>query len=110
MKRFGAGRKGISINIFRIIFYFPHFLRLYWRLFLDRRVPFYLKAILVSGVIYFLSPIDLIPEIFNPLLGFIDDFVVISLVMKGFIKLAPQAVVAEHVRAIQGLNRGTSAC
>lgn len=64
-------------------------------------MQFYLKVMLVAAVIYFLSPIDLIPEILNPFLGFIDDIVVISLALKAFIKLAPQDVVAEHVRAIQ---------
>lgn len=105
MKRFRAGRKNVSTNIFRLIYYFPHFLKLYWRLFRDRRVPFYLKAMLVTAIIYFLSPVDLIPEILNPFLGFMDDIVVISLAMKAFIKLAPQAVVAEHVRAIQEPRR-----
>ena len=101
MKRFRAGRKNVPTNIFRIIYYFPHFIKLYWRLFRDKRVQFYLKVMLVTAAIYFLSPIDLIPEILNPFLGFIDDIVVISLALKAFIKLAPQDVVAEHVRAIQ---------
>jgi uncharacterized membrane protein YkvA (DUF1232 family) len=101
MKRFSIGRKGLSLNIFRIIYYFPHFLKLYWRLFRDKRVPLYLKAMLVTAVIYFISPVDLIPELLNPFIGFVDDIVVISLAMKGFIKLAPKDVVAEHVRAIQ---------
>ena len=101
MKRFRTGRKDVPTNFFRIIYYFPHFLKLYWRLFRDRRVALYLKAMLVAAIIYFLSPIDLIPEILNPFLGFVDDIVVLSLAIKGFIKLAPQDVVAEHVRAIQ---------
>ena len=102
MKRFRPGRIDVSSKLFRIIYHFPQLLKIYWRLFFDYRVPFHLKAMLLTAIIYFLSPIDLIPEILNPLLGFMDDILVISLAMKGFIKLAPQDVVAEHVRAIQG--------
>jgi len=35
--------------------------RLYWRLFVDRRVGLAPKAILVAGLVYFICPLDLIP-------------------------------------------------
>jgi uncharacterized membrane protein YkvA (DUF1232 family) len=44
----------------------------------DPRVPWYAKALAASLVAYALSPIDLIPD-FIPVLGYLDDLVVIPL-------------------------------
>jgi uncharacterized membrane protein YkvA (DUF1232 family) len=44
----------------------------------DRRVPWYVKAMAAGLVAYALSPIDLIPD-FIPVLGYLDDLVVIPL-------------------------------
>ena len=95
--------KGISdnLNFIRFIWHLPQFIRLYWRLFCDGRVPFYLKSLLVAALIYFVSPIDLIPEIFNPLLGLSDDLAVLLLAFKYFMSGAPREVVEEHVRRIE---------
>jgi len=43
-----------------------------WKLLLDRRVPFWMKALLALPLIYVLSPIDLIPD-FIIGLGQLDD-------------------------------------
>jgi len=101
MKPFNCSKGILSINLFRLIYYFPHFLKLYWGLLLDRRVPLYLKLMLAGALTYFLSPVDLIPEIINPLIGFIDDIVVLWLALKYFIKWSPQDVVGEHVARLE---------
>jgi uncharacterized membrane protein YkvA (DUF1232 family) len=44
----------------------------------DPRVPWYVKALAAGLVAYALSPIDLIPD-FIPVLGYLDDLVVIPL-------------------------------
>jgi uncharacterized membrane protein YkvA (DUF1232 family) len=44
----------------------------------DSRVPWYAKALAASLVAYGLSPIDLIPD-FIPVLGYLDELVVIPL-------------------------------
>ena len=41
---------------------------LVFRLMLDRRVPLRLKLIIPSAVLYLISPIDLLPDLF-PILG-----------------------------------------
>ena len=61
----------------------------------DRRVPWYAKALafLVAG--YALSPIDLIPD-FIPILGYVDDLVIVPLGIWAVVKLVPPEVMAEH--------------
>ena len=44
----------------------------------DPRMPWYAKALAVGIVAYAFSPIDLIPD-FIPILGYLDDLVLISL-------------------------------
>jgi uncharacterized membrane protein YkvA (DUF1232 family) len=61
----------------------------------DPRVPWYAKALaaLVAG--YALSPIDLIPD-FIPVLGYLDDVILVPLGIAIVIRLIPPEVMAEH--------------
>lgn len=45
------------------------------RLALDNRVPAGAKAKVATGILYFLSPVDLVPDFLGPM-GFLDDVVV----------------------------------
>jgi uncharacterized membrane protein YkvA (DUF1232 family) len=47
----------------------------------DSYVPWYRKAIIVAGLIYFISPIDAIPDL-APLVGYLDDMGVIAAVLR----------------------------
>jgi hypothetical protein len=70
-------------------------------------VPTWIKyGIPVLIALYFLFPIDVIPD-FIPGLGQLDDLGVILLGMSMMIRFAPQQVVSEHRQAL-GLdfNRG----
>ncbi|MGB7337629.1 MAG: DUF1232 domain-containing protein [Phototrophicaceae bacterium] len=70
-------------------------LRLTYRLFLDTRVPFFTKAIPLLTVLYVFSPIDVIPD-FLIVLGQLDDFLILTMGMQLFERLAPPDVVEEH--------------
>ena len=61
----------------------------------DPRVPWPVKllALLVAG--YALSPIDLIPD-FIPVLGYLDDVLLVPLGFLLVIRLLPPALLAEH--------------
>jgi uncharacterized membrane protein YkvA (DUF1232 family) len=74
--------------------------RLSWRLFLDRRVPFWTKLIPLFALLYILSPFDLIPEIAFPVVGYLDDITVFFLSLLLFAHLAPKPLVEEHLRAL----------
>src|SRR6201985_3844340 len=61
----------------------------------DPRVPWYAKAraLIVAG--YALSPIDLIPD-FIPVLGYLDDLILVPAGIWFVIHLIPPHVMAEH--------------
>jgi uncharacterized membrane protein YkvA (DUF1232 family) len=58
------------------------------------RVPWYAKALALIVVGYALSPIDLIPD-FIPVLGYLDDLVLIPLGIMLVIRMIPADVLAE---------------
>jgi uncharacterized membrane protein YkvA (DUF1232 family) len=61
----------------------------------DPRVPWYAKAVGVCVVAYALSPIDLIPD-FVPVLGVLDDLVLVPLGLLLVARLIPADILAEH--------------
>lgn len=79
--------------------------RLAWRLLRDGRVPGWAKMVPFAALIYFLSPIDLIPDMALPGLGEIDDIFVILLALKMFVELSPASIVREHLDDLFGTQR-----
>ncbi|MCA6112707.1 DUF1232 domain-containing protein [Bradyrhizobium sp. CNPSo 4026] len=61
----------------------------------DARVPWYAKALGIAVAAYALSPIDLIPG-FIPVLGYLDELIVLPLGIMLVVKLIPADVMAEH--------------
>ena len=60
----------------------------------DPRVPWYAKVVCACTVGYALSPIDLIPD-FVPVLGYLDDLIVVPAGIALAIKLIPEEVMCE---------------
>jgi uncharacterized membrane protein YkvA (DUF1232 family) len=87
-------------NLLGLIPQLPNVARLCWRLWRDRRVPRYLKAMVIAALFYVLSPIDLIPEIFVPFIGQLDDATLLLLASYLLIRWSPQKVVSEHMASI----------
>jgi len=61
----------------------------------DPRVPWYAKALGIAVAAYALSPIDLIPD-FIPVLGYLDDIIIVPLGITLVVKLIPADVMEEH--------------
>jgi uncharacterized membrane protein YkvA (DUF1232 family) len=80
--------------------------RLVWRLLNDKRVSEWVKLIPLAGVIYFLSPIDLIPDLMFPGLGELDDLAVILLSLRLFVNTCPPGIVREHLENLIGQQSG----
>lgn len=72
----------------------------------DPRTPWYAKLLVAGIVAYALSPIDLIPD-FIPVLGYLDDLILIPIGMTLAIKLVPHQVLAEcRARAQETIRNG----
>ena len=69
----------------------------------DPRVPWYAKAVAIVVAAYALSPIDLIPD-FIPVLGYLDDVILVPLGILLAVRLIPPEILAEH-RAIASQSR-----
>lgn len=68
----------------------------------DPRVPWYAKLLAVIVLAYALSPIDLIPD-FIPVLGYLDDLLLLPLGIWLVLRLIPAPVMAEcRARAADG--------
>ena len=61
----------------------------------DPRVPWYAKALAIAVAGYALSPVDLIPD-FIPVLGYIDDLIIVPLGIALVVSLIPNEVMAEY--------------
>jgi uncharacterized membrane protein YkvA (DUF1232 family) len=60
----------------------------------DERVSWYTKLFTACVVAYDFSPIDLIPD-FIPILGYIDDIIIVPLGIMLALKLLPKSVIDE---------------
>lgn len=60
----------------------------------DPRVPWYVKAVAGAVAAYALSPIDLIPD-FIPVLGLLDDLLIVPAGIWLVVRLVPAPLMAE---------------
>ncbi len=81
----------------------PKYVRFVARMVKDERVPVRAKAALVLGGSYVVSPIDLIPGLI-PVLGQIDDLIVMMAAIGAATRLCPPEVVDAHLADV-GLSR-----
>lgn len=61
----------------------------------DVRTPWYAKVVAICVVAYAFSPIDLIPD-FIPILGYLDDLVLIPLGISLALKMIPPQVLHDN--------------
>ena len=61
----------------------------------DPRTPLTARIIAALVVAYALSPIDLIPD-FVPVLGYLDDLIIVPLGLALVLRLVPAALMAEY--------------
>jgi uncharacterized membrane protein YkvA (DUF1232 family) len=73
----------------------PNFVKLVARLLADPRVPRRSKIALGMAAAYVASPIDLLPE-FIPVIGWLDDLLILTYVLNRVIERAGPEVVEEH--------------
>src|SRR5437762_1692422 len=78
--------------------------RLATRLVREPRVPLGAKALPVVAALYFLSPLDVIPDAL-PVIGQLDDLTAILLLLEAFVHICPTDAVTFHREAITTRRR-----
>lgn len=74
----------------------------------DPRVPWFAKALAAAVAAYALSPIDLIPD-FIPVLGYIDDLLIVPAGIWLMLRLIPPELMQEfRIEAARRINQPTS--
>ncbi|MGQ0669628.1 MAG: YkvA family protein [Actinomycetota bacterium] len=89
-----AGRWTLARQIASLL---PNLVILFKGLLRDPRVPRSSKLLLIVGIAWILSPIDLIPE-FIPFVGPLDDAVIAALVLRRILRVSGRDVLADHWR------------
>jgi uncharacterized membrane protein YkvA (DUF1232 family) len=89
-----VGRKLAAKRLLTLV---PNLVSLFRGLLGDDRVPVTSKLVLGAGLVWVVSPIDLVPE-FIPVLGPFDDAIVGALVLRHVVQRAGPSVVAAHWR------------
>ncbi|MDM7927025.1 MAG: YkvA family protein, partial [bacterium] len=77
------------------LLFIPRLVALTGRLADDPEVPGREKAILVAGLAYVISPVDVIPDII-PVLGQIDDLYLLALILLRFMNRVSEAKLRQH--------------
>jgi uncharacterized membrane protein YkvA (DUF1232 family) len=93
-----SGRRVAAKQLARLL---PDLAALLRGLMRDPRVPRGSKVLLVVAFVWVISPIDLLPE-FLPVIGPLDDVIVVAIVLRHIVKRAGPEVVAEHWRGDPG--------
>ena len=68
----------------------------------DKKTPWYAKLLAALTVAYALSPIDLVPD-FIPVLGYLDDLIILPLLVALTVKFIPADVFEEYRKQSQDM-------
>ena len=66
-----------------------------WKAFFAPETPFFLKAATLFVAFYLVNPIDLVPD-FIPFLGWVDDIILVPLMVSWIVSRLPVKVRADH--------------
>lgn len=78
-----------------LVFALPEIARLLWRVVRDDRVPRLVRSGLVGLAAYLAVPVDVVPD-WVPVLGRVDDVVVLTFGVRMLLRRVPEPVLREH--------------
>ena len=96
-----------QFRILRLIYHLPNFMKLFWKLLRDPKVPIYKKILpVIAGLIcfaYVVFPFDILPDPYA-FIGQLDDITVVLLIMAPsiwlFVRICPRELVKEYTHQI----------
>jgi len=71
-----------------------------WRVFRDPETPLAAKAVIPAMIAYLAMPLDIIPD-FIPVLGQLDDLLVVALGLGLVLLMTPGHVIEDHLSALE---------
>lgn len=96
----GAARRALGLLAFLpVASRMPAYARLVWALAIDARTPMARKAVLAGALGYLLLGRDLVPDDI-PVVGGLDDLVVVALAVEVFLDGMPQSLLDEKLEAL----------
>jgi uncharacterized membrane protein YkvA (DUF1232 family) len=66
-----------------------------WKAFFAPETPFFLKAATLFVAFYLVNPIDILPD-FIPFLGWVDDIILVPLMVSWIVSRLPEKARADH--------------
>ncbi|MCC6826396.1 MAG: DUF1232 domain-containing protein [Acidobacteria bacterium] len=90
-----GARKEAKGRMRNFLMFMPNMVLLLGRLLKDARVPTAEKALFLAAIVYVISPIDLIPDLF-PFIGQVDDIYVVALTLLRLVNRSDATVVRQH--------------
>lgn len=90
------GKTGKDNKFLKYVMFAPDFFHLLTKLMLDGRIEAKSKSMIGAGILYFIAPIDLMPEALLGPVGFADDVVVAVYVINTLLNRYPKEVIMSH--------------
>jgi len=88
-------RRGVKSRMQNFLMFLPNMVVLLGRMLKDVRVPTAEKALFLAAIVYVISPLDFIPDVF-PFIGQVDDIYVVALTLLRLINRSDAGIVREH--------------
>ena len=96
MQKWLKSKKGASHKWADYLLFAPDLFHLLCKLSIDSEVPAKEKAKLIAAIVYFISPLDLMPEAILGPVGYLDDIVVAAMSLDSVINNTNTDVVKRH--------------
>ncbi|MEK3977548.1 DUF1232 domain-containing protein [Psychrobacillus sp. FSL K6-2836] len=93
---YGESKKGKTTKFAPYLLFAPDLFHLLIKAMLDNRIDTKYKTIIGSGILYFITPIDVLPEGLIGPGGFIDDIIVATFVVNMLLNRFSTEVIEEH--------------
>ena len=88
--------KGVDYKFADFLLAAPDLFHLLCKLAIDKDVPVNEKAKLAAAIVYFISPIDLLPEAISGPIGYIDDVAMAAYVLNRLVNKMDPEIIKRH--------------
>jgi uncharacterized membrane protein YkvA (DUF1232 family) len=91
----GMRRMGGHLSSRDLVKSLPQLAKLAWRVVRDDRIPMWIRGGLLGTAAYLVLPFDVVPD-WIPVLGQMDDLLVVTIGVRTLLRRVPEEILAEH--------------